>query len=140
MAGFILFASIYLAGQWLFFLKTERVRAVICNINERRGTNRYPGAVEIYYACFITKKGEEIFLEVGSNLGYGFGDSVTVVYKKTHPLKARLAGFRGEWAKPIIPFLIPFCIIMAVITAAWYERRYNKFYFRPFRIEYRSIF
>ncbi|HEY6505903.1 MAG TPA: DUF3592 domain-containing protein [Chitinophagaceae bacterium] len=134
LAGLILVFLIYLVGQLFFFFNTARVSGHICDITSKSGSFRHPGRVEIFYACFTTKENKNITFRAGSNLDYGLDDTVQVLYKKNNPHRARIDHFSELWVVPAFIYIIPFALVMGIVTAIYAGRRYVIINKKPFKI------
>jgi hypothetical protein len=134
LVGLILVFVIYLIGQFFFLINTVSATGQICDITSKSGSLRRPGRVEFFYACFTTKENTTVKIRAGSNLGYEFGDTITLIYKKNNPYQARINNFYELWVEPCFFYLLPFALIMAIITAAYYESKYVVISRNPFKI------
>lgn len=127
---------IYLIGQSIFFINTERTKGQVCDITEKSGSDRYPGKIEIFYACFEIKDSTTVRFKAGKNLGLNFGDTVNIIYKRNNPVHARLTGFLELWVLPGVWYLFPFAVIMGLVTAMYYGNRYVVINKKPFKLSY----
>jgi hypothetical protein len=133
--GLLLSFIIYLVGQGIFFINTIRSGAVICDVSTRRGGSiRYGGTMYMYYACFITKDGQAMKIRIGSNLPYEPEDSVGVIYKRNNPSNARVDSFKSAWLVPGLYYLVPWAIIMALVTGIYAGTKYVVISWKPFKI------
>ena len=121
---------LYFAGQGLFFLNTSKTTGHICDITMGHGRRGY----DAYYVCFTTKKGQQIKFMAGSYLPYDMDSTVAVIYSNTNPKKARLNTFKTLWLVPAIIYVIPFMLIMAVLTGVYYGTKYVIISRNPWKI------
>lgn len=135
LLGWLISFLIYLIGQAFFFINTVKAKGFICDVSTRRSSGtRYGGRVYIFYGCFVTPTGEEIKVKLGSNLSYEMGDSIGIIYKKHHPSVARADSFKSLWLVPGLYYLIPWAIIMALLTGAYYGTKYIVIAKKPWKV------
>ena len=125
--SFLFVVLLYVIGQAIFFISARRTDARICDAV-------YTGArgdlqQRIYYACFVTEKGEYVKAIAGSN------HIIPIIYRVNNPEKIRQLKFTSLWLLPSMIYFIPLGIVWAGLAGVYYRKKYIIISKKPWRIK-----
>ncbi len=123
LLGIFLLLVIFLLDQGIYLINSETATGRVCQVSDKRGYRKY-GRSEHFYICFTPAGQEEVKVYAGSNLSYSTDDTVEMIFKINNPRKARINTFQGFWLSHAVYYLIPFGILLAIITGIFYRSRF----------------